>query len=134
MCKITWELRSRGRLKERTEKGIAISRWAKVISGHAHNSNNCPTPALTRRTANVAVQLRLGLLSKRRARTHPVDRPNPLAAGADLNTPSPILLRALVGSALLSRIAQILDTIMRFFDLNVLARCNFLHRRGETVI
>jgi hypothetical protein len=82
----------------------------------------------------VAVQLRLGLLSERRARTDPLDRANPLAAGADLTIPSPIFSRALVGSALFSSIAQILNTIMRFFDLNVLTRHNFLHRRGETVI
>ena len=82
----------------------------------------------------MAVQLGLGLLSNRRVRTHPVDRPNPLAAGADLTTPSPIFSRALVRSALFSSIAQILNTIVRFFDLNVLSRHNFLHRRGETVI
>jgi hypothetical protein len=109
--------------------GVAISRWPKLVSAHAHNSNNCPTPALTRRTPNVAVQLRVGLLSKRRVRTHPVDCPNPLAAGADLTTPSPIFSRALVGSTLFSSIAQILNTIMRSFDLNVLTRHNFLHRR-----
>jgi hypothetical protein len=82
----------------------------------------------------VAVQLRLGLLSERRARTHPVDRPNPLAAGADLTAPLPIFSRALVGSARFSSVAQIPNTIMRFFDLNVLTRHNFLHRRSETVI
>jgi len=87
MWKIAWDLRSRGRLKGRTDNGIAISRWPKLVSAHAHNSNNCLAPALARRTPNVAVQLRLGLLSKRRVRTHPVDRPNPLAAGADLTTP-----------------------------------------------
>jgi hypothetical protein len=84
----------KSRLSRRADKNVAISRWAKLISAHAHNSNNYLAPALTRRTPNVAVQLRLGLLSKRRLRTHPADRPNPLADGADLTTPSPIFSRA----------------------------------------
>ena len=122
------------RPSRRQTKNVAISRWAKLISADAHNSNNCPAPALTRSPANVAVQFSLGLLSKRRVRTHPVDCPNPLAAGADLTTPPPTFSRALVGSAHFSSIAQILNTIMRFFDRNVLTRHNFLHRGGETVI
>src|SRR6266513_4285516 len=133
MCKIAWDLRSRGRLKERTDNGIAISPWPKLVSANAHNSVTDHHHFANRSTANVAVQLRLGLLSNRRVRTHPVDRPNPLAAGADLTTASPIFSRALVGSALFSGIAQI-NTIMRFFDLNVLTQHTFLHRRGATVI
>ena len=79
-------LACKSRLSRRTDKNVAIFHWAKLISADAHNSNNYLAPALTRRTSNMAVQLRLGLLSKRRVRTHPVDRPNPLAAGADLTT------------------------------------------------
>jgi hypothetical protein len=75
----------KSRPSRRADKNVAISRWAKLISAHAHNSNNCLAPALTRRTPNVAVQLRLGLLSKRRPRTDPLDRADPLADGADLN-------------------------------------------------
>ena len=122
-----WACKSR--LSRRADKNVAIARWAKLISADAHNSNNCLALALTQRTPDMAVQLRLGLLSKRRVRTHPGDRPNPMAARADLTIPSPIFSRALVGSALFSSIAQILNAIMRVFDLNVLMRHNFLHRR-----
>jgi hypothetical protein len=68
----------------------------------------------------VAVQLRVGLLSKRRLRTHSFDRADPLADGADLITPPPISPALLAGSVLFSSIAQTLNTIMRLFDLDEL--------------
>lgn len=68
----------------------------------------------------MAVQLRLGLLSKRRLRLDPLDRADSVADGADLITPSPISPALLVGSVLFSSIAQTLNTIMRLFDLDEL--------------
>ena len=74
-----------GPARDIVDKRIAISRRANLVSAHAHNSDTDPHHSINRRTANVAVQLRLGLLSNRRPRAHPFDRADPLADGTDLN-------------------------------------------------
>ena len=68
-------------------KRIAIPRWANLVSAHAHNSVTDPAHPVTRRVAHVAVQLRMGVLSKRRLGTYPFDCADFVADGAYLTTP-----------------------------------------------
>ena len=101
-------LRSQGRLRTQADKMIATSRCAQLVSAHAHNPDNCLAPPLTRRTANVAVQLRLGLLSNWGLGADPFDRADSVAAGAHLTTPTRDCFGPIwVESSLFGSIAQI---------------------------
>ncbi len=72
-------------IKCAAKKKIAIPRRARIASAHAHNSDNYSDYSVTRRSAELAVQLRVGLLPKRRIRACSVDRADPLVDGTDLN-------------------------------------------------
>ncbi len=69
----------------RAKKKFAIPQRARIGSARAHNSNNYSDYSVTRRSADLAVQRRLGLLPKRRIRTCSVDCSDPLANGTALN-------------------------------------------------
>ena len=83
----------------------------------------------------MAVQLRLGLLSEWGIRTYPFDCTDPLAGGTHLTPQLSSCFRpAPVESVFFGSVAQMFNAIMRLFDLGVLTRHNFLHRRREAVI
>jgi hypothetical protein len=65
-------------------KTVAISADAKLLFGHAHNCSPHPAHFVNRRTANLAVQLRLGLLPERRLGADSCDRADLVAAGTHL--------------------------------------------------
>ena len=117
-------------------KRIAIPRCANLVSAHAHNSVTDPAHPVTRRVADVAVQLRMGLLSKRRLGTYPFDCADFVADGTYLTTsPLAAASRALkFKSAFFGSVAQLLNAIVRLSNLGKLPCHNFLNMRRETVI
>jgi hypothetical protein len=65
-------------------KRVALPCRAPIASAYAHNSDNYSDYSITRRFANLAVQLGLGLLPKRRAGLYSFNCADPLADGTNL--------------------------------------------------